>query len=154
MKNWPKKNFQKSNLGFTLLETLLVISLFAILAGTSIPVYYSFQMRNELTTTTNNISQSLKRAQTLSQAVDGDSSWSVHIQLGKLTIFKGSDYNSRDFQNDEDFDIPTSITPSGLSDIVFQKFTGEPTNTGTITLSSKINEQRTLTINSKGMITY
>ena len=55
---------------------------------------------------------------------------------------------------DEVFSMPTSITVSGLGEIVFEKFTGEPQNTGTTTLTSVNNETRSVNINSKGTISY
>lgn len=133
---------------------LLSISLITIIAGISVPVYQSFQVRNDLDIATTTLAQSLRRAEVLAQAVDGDISWGVSIQSGNITLFKGTSYAARDTALDEVFDVPTSIAPSGVSEIVFAKFTGLPTSTGTITLTSNINETRAITINAKGMVSY
>mgnify|MGYP001560235111 CR=1 FL=1 len=140
--------------GFTLIEMLLVIAAITIIAGITAPVYQSFQVRNDLDIATVSIVQSLRRAQVLSQAVDGDTSWGIYIVSGSLTVFKGASYVARTDVYDEVFEIPTSLTPSGLSEIVFAKFTGLPQTTGTITLTSNANETRTITINAKGMVNY
>lgn len=140
--------------GFTLIEVLLSVAAIAIIAGISIPIYQSFQARNDLDITTVEIAQSARRAQTLSQAVDGDTSWGIKIQSGSIVVFKGVSYAARDITLDELFDVPTSITPSGVSEIVFAKFTGLPQTIGTITLTSNTNETRTITINAKGMVSY
>lgn len=142
------------NAGFTLLEVLLSVAAIAIIAGISVPVFQSFQVRNDLDIATVEIAQSARRAQALSQAVDGDTSWGVKIQSRSLTVFKGASYAARDINFDEVFDTPTSITPSGLSEIVFVKFTGLPQTAGTITLTSDANETRNITINQKGMVGY
>ena len=149
-------NCQRSNVlkGFTLLEILLSIAAITIIAGISIPIYQSFQVRNDLDIATVEIVQSLRRAQILSQAVDGDTSWGLKILSGNLTLFKGVNYAARDTAFDELFDVPTSITPSGVSEIVFSKFFGNPQPTGTVTLTSSANETRTITINEKGMVSY
>ncbi len=133
---------------------LLSVAAITIIAGISVPVYQSFQNRNDLDIATVAIAQSVRRAQLLAQAVDGDVSWGVKIQSGSIAVFKGTSYAARDTTFDETFDVPTSITPSGVSEIVFAKFTGLPATTGTTTLTSNINETRTITINAKGMVGY
>jgi len=147
---------QKDRFGFTLIETVLVVSLFAVLTGLSIPVYYSFQVRNDLVVASNNVSQSLKRAQLLSQAVAGDSNWGVHIVKGTLTIYKGPNYIGRDPAYDELFDLSNSVTPSltDVTDVNFAKMTGLPQNTGNIVLTSTSGESKTLIVNSQGMVSY
>ena len=100
------------------------------------------------------ITQSARRAQVLAQTVDGDISWGIKIQLGSLIMFKGASYTTRDTNFDEVFEIPTSITPSGVTEIIFTKFTGLPQTTGTFTLTSNTNETRNITINAKGTVNY
>jgi len=147
-------NNRKHLRGFTLLELLLSVAVIGLLAASSIPVYQSFQIRNDLDITAENTAQSLRRAQLLSQAADGDTSWGVKIQSASLVLFKGASYAVRDTTFDEEFAIPTSITPSGVSEVVFTKFTGLPQVSGTINFNSNINETRTVTLNSKGMVSY
>ena len=142
------------NTGFTLIEVMLSLAAISIIAGISIPIYQSFQARNDLDIATVSIVQTMRRAQILAQAVDGDTSWGVKLQSDSLTLFKGANYVARDSSFDEVFDISTTITPSGISEVVFAKFTGLPQTTGTITLSSNINETRTITINEKGAVSY
>lgn len=142
------------NAGFTLIELLLSISVIMIIAGMSAPIYQSFQVRNDLDIATVTIAQSLRRAEVLAQAVDGDTNWGVDIRTGSITVFKGASYATRDTAFDELFDVPTSITPSGASEVVFAKFTGVPQTTGTITLTSNANETRIITINAKGTVSY
>jgi len=44
--------------------------------------------------------------------------------------------------------------PSGITEVVFTKFTGLPQTAGTITLTSSTNEMRNIVINQKGMVSY
>lgn len=148
-----KHRFQKNG-GFTFIEIILVVALIGITAGISIPVYQSFQTRNDLEISGITIAQTLRRAQILSQAVDGDMSWGVNVEVGNIILFKGESFSLRDTKFDEVFSMPTSISVSGLEEIVFEKFTGEPQNTGTTTLTSINNEKRSININSKGTISY
>lgn len=142
------------NRGFTLIEMLLSVSVIAILAGMSVPVYQSFQTRNDLDIATTTIGSSLRRAEVLAQAVDGDVPSGVHIGTGSVILFKGASYVLRDPDFDEVFEVPASIIPSGISEVVFSKFTGVPDTSGTITLTSNNNETRNISINEKGMVDF
>ena len=141
--------------GFTLLEVLLSIALIAILVGLSLPVYYTLFSKNDLDVAKNQVAQSLGRAIFLSSASDGDTTWGVKILSGSVVIFKGTNYSTgRNSSYDETYPIASSITPSGLTEIVFGKMTGLPQTTGNIILTSTNGEIRTITINSKGTVSY
>lgn len=144
----------RNNIGFTLVEVVLVIFIFSVLVGFSMPVYNRFQNSNNIELVVIEAVQILRRAQILSQASDGDSNWGVYIASGQMTLFKGSTYLSRDTNYDEVYTLAGPINISGLQEIVFNKFTGEPQSTGTITFSINTNVNKTITINSKGMLSY
>lgn len=140
--------------GFTLLELTLSIAIIAIIAGGILALDIPAQQRNDLDTTRDSIAQALHSAQMHARGVDGDSAWGVAIQNNTITLFKGASYATRDTSRDETTDIPQTLSSSGLSEIIFSKFSGYPAAIGTITLTSKTNETRTLSINSKGTIDY
>lgn len=155
MKNLTAKSYKlQAKQGFTLIELVLSLSVIMIIAGLSTTVYQSFQVRNDLDIAAVTIAQSLRRAHVQAQAVDGDTSWGVDIRTGSITVFRGVSYAARDTTLDEVFEMPTSLTPSGIAEVMFTKFTGLPQTTGTITLTSNANETRTITINAKGTISY
>lgn len=139
--------------GFTILELLLVIASIAVIAGFSLPLWRNLQIKNDLDISVITIAQSLRRAQILSQAVDADIGWGLRVQSGSITLFQGNTYATRNTNFDETFTLQSTITPSGLSEIDYVKFTGLPGTTGTITLTTESNS-KTITINSKGMINY
>ena len=140
--------------GFTLIEMLLSVAALAIIAGIGVPVYQSLQVRNDLDIAATTLAQGYRRAQVLSQASDGDTTWGIYVQSGSITLYKGASYAARDSSLDETFDLPGSITPSGVAEVVFTKFTGLPQTSGTTTLTSNINETRNINVNAKGTITY
>jgi prepilin-type N-terminal cleavage/methylation domain-containing protein len=140
--------------GFTLPEVLLSITLLSVIAGMTIPAYRIFMVRNDLDIATVTVAQNLRRAQALSQAGDGDMTWGVKVSVGSILVFKGASFVLRDSSFDENTSIPTSIVPTGVSEIVFLKFSGLPTATGTFSLTSSSNEKRTITINEKGMVDF
>lgn len=145
--------WKKLNKGFTLLELLLSIALISVLAGFSLPIYRTLIKKNDLDIAVNSIAASMRRAQILSQAVDGDISWGVKVQSGSIVVFKGASYTTRDTAYDESFDLQSSTSPSGTTEVVFAKLTGLPQSTGTTTLTSE-SDTRTVSINAKGMVGY
>ena len=138
--------------GFTLMELLLSIAIIGILAGISAPFYQSFVQRNDLDIATQQLVSSLRRAQSYARVGDSDSAWSVEITGGNVILFKGVTYGTRDANYDEANALPGSITPSGLSEIQFAKFTSTPNTTGAITLTSSTSDVRTVTVNAQGMV--
>ena len=140
--------------GFTLIELLLSTAIIAVLAGLAMPVYISFQSRNDLDVTTQSIADMLRRAETYSRSVRADSQWSVEIQPTVATLFKGTSFAGRDSTQDETTVISNSATVTGLTEVQFTKFTAAPNATGAITLTSSSQDTRTITINAKGMVDY
>lgn len=140
--------------GFTLIEMLLSVGIISLLVGASLPVYASFQTRNDLEITTQNIVRMLRRAQTYARAGNGDSQWGVAVQAGSATLFKGAAFASRDTAYDEPAAISSVTSVSGLGEIVFAKLSAAPSTTGSITLLTTTNDTRTITINGKGVVNY
>lgn len=143
------------NQGFTLMEVILVLAMLVLLLSLGLPFYQRYQNRNDLDLATISVAQNLRRAQSLARAVDANSAWGVAVQSGKIILFQGSSYASRNTNYDEVMNIPLSLIPSNITEIVFAKFTGLPLSSGTMTLTSEtINEVKNITINSKGMADY
>jgi len=140
--------------GFTLVELLLSMMIISVLVGLSLPVYHSFNTRNDLDITTRSVAAMLRRAQTYSRGVHGDSQWGVAIQSSSATLFKGATYASRDSSYDETATIPASMTTSGLTEIVYTKLSGAPSTSGNITFTVSVNDTRTINVNAKGTVSY
>ncbi len=136
------------------MEVLLSMAMIIIIVGTTIPIYQSFQSRSDLDVAVVTVAQSLRRAQSLAQSSSGDSAWGVYVQTANVTIFKGTNYSGHDATYDEVADMPNSVNPSTSTQIIFNKFSGMPVATGTITLISNVSSTRILTINSKGTVNY
>jgi len=144
----------KRHAGFTLIEVLLSISIISLIATLSLPVYASFQNRNNLDITTQSIAGMLRRAQTYARSVSGDSPWGVEIQPTTVTLFQGATFASRTVALDETTSIPAGITMSGLGEVLFTEFDATPSATGNIVLTVDANNVRTISINTKGMVDY
>lgn len=141
--------------GFTLLEVLLSVSIIAMLAGISLPIYLTYSNRNDLTLATETTANALRRAEAYSRGVKSDSQWGVEVQSGQITVFKGASYAARDASYDETTAMPTTINPSGTTSFVFSKLSGTPNAVGSLSLTStNLNETKTVTINAKGTVEY
>lgn len=140
--------------GFTLLEVVLSLAVLSALAFAGFIFSRTIIIDADLDSSATGFVENARRAQMLSRGSDGDSTWGIHIQNGSMTLFKGANYGSRDSLYDEIIDIPTTITPSGATDVVFSKLTGFPASSGTLTLSGMQGMSRTITINEKGTIVY
>ncbi|MCK5461077.1 hypothetical protein KAI58_03770 [Candidatus Gracilibacteria bacterium] len=145
---------QNKSAGFTLVEMLLSVVSIALISGISVPVYNSFQTKNDMDVAVNVIAQKFHRAQILSRNGEGDSSWGVYLDNNGVILFQGTNFLTRDNTKDESFEFLTEITPSGLTEVVFEKRSGNPEIFGTVTLTNMVNRVRTLSINKKGMIEY
>ena len=138
--------------GFTLLEMLISLAIIASLSALSFPFISSFQKRNDLEVATNTAVQTIRRAQSLSMASEGDSTWGLSVISGDIVLYKGANYAARDTTYDEKYSISTGIAATGVTDVSFAKLTGVPSATGTLTLTG--GDTKVITINGKGVVNY
>lgn len=139
--------------GFSLVELIVVLGIFALLFSVSESVYTSFKSTSNLKIATGSVVEALRYAKTNSEMMKGDSRWGVEILTDKLIIFKGGDYGNRDVLLDQSFDFPSGVKTGGMSEIVFEKMNGSPVNVGIITITNN-SGSKNITINEKGTITY
>lgn len=140
--------------GFTLLEMLMSVAILTAITTLSLPVYDSFVRRNDLDLCTQTIASMMRRAETYARANNTDNVWGVAIQSGSATLYQGTSFAGRNTAYDETYDIPDTISSSGVTDIQFAKLSAAPNTTGTLTLTSTSNATRTITINGEGMVDF
>ena len=138
--------------GFTLLELLLSVSLVALLAAISAPMYLSLQAENEVVISATTIGDVLRRGQIRAQAVDADSSWGVEMVSSTVTIFKGNNFIARDQGFDENYNLAPTVNVSGLNEVVFDKFSGWTSASGTIMITHLNGRQKNVSINQLGIV--
>lgn len=145
------KPFSQKN-GFTLLELLLSVALISLLAGIAAPMYLSLQAENEVSIAATTVSDVLRRGQIRAQAVDGDSDWGVEMVSSTATIFKGNNFVGRDQSFDENYKMTATIKLSGLNEVVFNKFSGWTTSSGTIIITHQDGRQKNVSVSELGII--
>lgn len=139
--------------GFTMVEVLLVLMMFTAVAAISIPLSIDYQQRGDIDMAQATFSQGLRRAQQLSMSGEGNSAWGINAVSGKITVFKGATYATRDTTYDEDYSLSTAVVMTNQLEYDFAKTTGLPAQTGTATFTNGAY-QKTVTVNAKGVVNY
>lgn len=137
--------------GVSLIEIILVIAIIALIGATTIPAGSAFLIRNHLRNKANELATSLRIAQINTLVGKEDSQWGVHISSSQIIMFKGATYSAPGTSFDQDYDIPASISIT-QTEVVFDKLTGNPNSTATITVSSNAGDSNTVTVNEVGAV--
>lgn len=139
--------------GFTFVELLIIIGITATLLALTIPLGINFYKKEQIITTTEGVIQALRRAQ-LQAMSQADYSFGVYLgsgQTGEYILFRGDSYKNHD--DEEIFYISSSVSFSGLSEVVFSRVEGIPSVSGDIVLTSD-NDIMTININERGRVNY
>lgn len=145
--------------GFSLLEVMLVVFLFATALGFSVLYSQTSQLRADINTQSKVIVSYLRLAQ--SNALSGSNSENgIHFESDSYTIFSGNVFDPDDTANYE-ITLPNTITIENLnlngggSDVIFDGPKGETVTYGSFDLvSEQINQTITINISSIGTINY
>ena len=143
--------------GFTLIELLISIGILAIITTFGATFFSTGIGQNELVSTSWEVIDTLRRAQSSSLSGKGNSAWSVHFETNQFVLFKGVTYNVLDPDN-VFFPLSTTIEVSdislngGGSDVFFNKVKGTTTKFGTVTLlDTNTGETRVINISKEGV---
>lgn len=140
--------FKKRKIGFTLIEVVLSIGIIILIFSLVVPTGISFYRSQQLESTATKIVQILRQAQQKAWA-QADNNFGVYLTTGKVVLFQGESYISR--ENEEETDILQDISFSGVLEIVFSKEQGEPINFGDVIFSLD-EQEKTINVNPVGRI--
>jgi prepilin-type N-terminal cleavage/methylation domain-containing protein len=137
--------------GFSLIESLIVISIIAIVVGIFVFINNTAKSQAVLDKAQTSLVAALQEARNKSAAGFGSSEYGVHIEENKIVIFK---------QGEESQGIQTSF-PSGVSadqdlTVLFERLNALPDIAGdtSIILKHSSGLERTITITKDGSIDY
>lgn len=147
-----------SNQGITALEILAVVAVLAIIFKIIIPQFAKSREQAVLKSAVNDTLSSIDKARGETLSSLNSSSYGVHFQSDKVIIFKGTVFSVGDVNNETiSIVTPASITNvtlggvSGTSgDFYFNRLSGAPSSSGTITLSST-SLSRVVTLSATGV---
>ena len=147
--------------GFTLVELMIIIALFGVVAAFSFPFFRSRNVQHILDASSDELHGILRQAQGRAMSGHNASAWGVHWGTGEYTLFSGDEYDTRDTDHDLIIDYPgsitisTSVNVSGATypeDVVFDQLTGTTDASGTITITSSISDVERFTVSTQGQI--
>lgn len=135
--------------GFTLIELIVVIGIISVLAASSAPFFSRFVTQNNHELMVDKVIGTIRKAQENSINGKNNTAWGICISGSVLRLYAGTCASPT---ISEDFDIPGTITITGLSDTTFSKRRGEPSGILTISIESYIKTD-TITLNPAGGLT-
>lgn len=145
--------------GITAIEILIVLAVLGILFSVITPQFSKIRENQVLKSAVQDVASSLHKARSQTLSSIDSSSYGVHLQADKVIIFKGDTFIEEDSNNEEIAIIaPASIsdvTLSGVSgnsgDIYFERLSGAPSESGTLTLTTG-SFSKTITISATGAV--
>jgi len=148
--------------GITIIEILIAIFIAGIIASLSVISYHKWQQQVQLINARDELTSAISRTQQLATAAAENTAWGLHLEKNHYIMFSGDYYNENNPLNRswnlngvQIINASTTFADgagSYIPDVVFGKFTGQTSNTGTIMFSSlsDLNITRTVSINSSG----
>jgi prepilin-type N-terminal cleavage/methylation domain-containing protein len=118
--------------GYSLVELLVVVAIFALAAASLVPFSGSFVSRQTLRSYRIDVGDTLRRAQHRSLIGERDSAWGVRFATGSYVLFAGTSYAARNASLDTTRTLREGYAFSGLSEVTFIRGTGEPDVSGTL----------------------
>ncbi len=145
--------------GYSILEILLAVAIVGIILVIATYSFSGLKNSQAMKNATGDISSATDKARSEAFASVASSEYGVHFQSNKVVIFKGTAYNASSSTNETiNISSPASITNvtlngvSGTSgDVYFNKLTGTPSKTGTVTVTVS-STTKTITISATGGI--
>ena len=144
----------------TLLELIIVVSIFMLLVLAAMPRMMSGLYANQIEVTGQELVHVIREAQ--SNAMDSyyGTAWGVHFETTEYVLFSGNDFRTRDTSLDRSYNLPGSVTfgtidlnGSGMvSDVIFDKASGITGNDGTVDLDYISDPSQTITITRFGHV--
>ncbi len=146
------KNFYKQ--GITILEVMIVLSVIAILIAVITPQFSKMRENQTVKNAVADVISTLSRARSMTLASIDSSAYGVHFESGHAIIFKDISYSAGAPENEiVDITSPATISnislTGGGSDVYFNRLSGAPSKTGTVTISST-NFSKIITISATG----
>lgn len=133
---------------FTVLELIVVMAIFMVLIGISVPPLVNYMFANQVEVAGQELTHVLRRAQSYAAMQIQDSSWTVALNAvdDKYT------FDSTEYLLPGSVSFGTVSLNGGGSDLVFDQLTGETSTYGTVTLVGSNGDSFTVTINQIGNV--
>jgi Tfp pilus assembly protein FimT len=138
--------------GFTILETVLVIGILALIFLIGIPFTFNFYIDYELVKERDNLISIYQQARNATMTGEGGSAHGVYLTGDGYVLFEGASYASRSTERDLDISKSDLINITGSTEVVFETLSGRVASTS----FSITNGKKTfnIDINTEGRIDW
>lgn len=142
----------------TIMELLIVVAVMGMLVLIVLPQFSKMREHQVLKSGVEDILSSIDKARTQTLSSLNSSEYGIHFQSDQIIIFKGTSFTSGAPGNETiNIITPASITNVALGctppipcDVYFNRLSGSPSKTGTVTVSST-SFSKTITISATGV---
>ena len=139
--------------GFTVIELLLVVAIFFVIAGFAPAFYGRFFLQDAVAEAADRVAGSLRNAQGYSLAGKGSLPWGVALNGNVVVLFQGNSFATRNTALDRQVALPSSVSISGLNETVFARVSGVPTAPLAVSLTASSGGiSRRVTMNALGVV--
>ena len=158
-KHLPEIAFISKKAGFTAVELLVVLSIVFIMASMAIPAFSRIINFTSIEGQAESIRSHIERARIFTLASKNNSSFGVIFSTTTARVFQGTTFVSAS-SSDQVMTLDTKESlininfSNGGNTIYFNKISGEPNATGTITVTAVANDldRRTIVIYQTGVV--
>ena len=165
--NFYKKTHQyiklnSSKKGIAIVEILTIVAVVSILTITVLPGFSKIRKIQILKSTTEDVISIIEKARSQTLASLDSSNYGVHFESDKIIIFKGTSFSPGNVDNKQinimspvtisNCTIIVSCSPStnGNASLYFNRLTGLPNRSGTLTISAPGISDKIVTISGVG----
>jgi prepilin-type N-terminal cleavage/methylation domain-containing protein len=139
--------------GFSLIEMLVVLAIIGIIGSISVVTFNTMRKVGDAKHAAYVYVDSLKEAKNMAKMMKYDTNWGVKVNESDTVVFNGPSYSGRESAHDSQYVIPSNLNISGVTEIVFSKFTGLPDVFGTTTFSNDFGTS-SVYISGEGAVSY
>ena len=154
--NRYKKNVMH---GFSLIEVLIASSLIIIITLVTVSAFLSFRRTADLNSVIDGALGTLRDAERQTIESKNADQWSVHVESGRIVLFKGATFSEGASENIV-FSLPPGISitnislTGGGSDIIFNRIVGDTVTGGSFVVqrNDTPGNNKTISVSSTGLI--
>ncbi len=147
--------------GFSLIELLIVLVIVVLMTSIIAISLSSYTKKQALEGGVRTIVSELSDARSRTLSSQGSIQYGVNLQNNRVVLFRGTVYDVSDSANeiidlDSRVQIETTAVSGGGNSVIFQRLTGETSESGTITVSliSDPTIEKVITIQKTGLVSY
>lgn len=139
------------------MEIMIVIGILAVISLIVLAFFNDYRKVQGIRQDGELVETLLFKARNNALSSKGAYEFGIHFASSSVVVFQGSTYTAGASTN-QTFSLTPSVTVSNLSltggamDIVFDKLTGQPSKSGTITLTSTSGGVKVITVYATGLI--